>query len=80
MERNSPKSPFLTIPQIRREYGIGLETLRREAARGSFPVYEAGTPRRHRVRRDEFEAWLSSTRLPVVTEAKRRRNTSEPVS
>ena len=63
MERNRSKLPWLTFPEIRRQYGIGLQTLRREAARGSFAVYESGTPKRPRVCRAEFEAWLSSTRI-----------------
>ncbi len=62
VERNHPKQ-LLTFPDIRREYGIGLQTLRREGARGSFAVYEAGTPCRPRVKRAEFEAWLRSTRI-----------------
>ena len=61
MGRNSGKTALLSFPQIRREYGLGLTTVRREAARGSFPVYQAGTPHRPRVRRDEFESWLAST-------------------
>ncbi len=55
---------LLSFPEIRRLYGIGLATLKRAAAQGSFPVYEAGTPYRPRVRRSEFEEWLSTTRIP----------------
>ena len=65
MPANPPKSALASFPQLRREYGIGTETLKREAAAGSFPVYECGTPKRPRVRRDEFERWLESTRIAV---------------
>ncbi len=63
--RNDRRSTeLLSFPEIQRRYGIGLVTLKREASRGSFPVYEAGTPRRPRVRRSEFEEWVSTTRIP----------------
>ena len=67
----SQLTELLTLPEAHRCYGIGLKTLRREAARGSFPVYAAGT---HwpRVRRSEFDAWLRSTRVRVSDHARAR--------
>ena len=62
MQEQAPRRELLTLPQLRREYGLGMRTLRREAERGSFPVYSAGT-KWPRVRRSEFEAWLRSTRI-----------------
>ena len=62
---------FLTIPALAREYRIGVKTLRREAKRGSFPVYLVGT-RWPRVRRIEFERWVRSTRAPASRHAARR--------
>ncbi len=62
---------LLTLPALAREYGIGVKTIRREAKRGSFPVYSVGTCRL-RVRRHEFERWVRSTRAPVSRHAARR--------
>ena len=72
MPGDVPKSrSLLTLPEVHREFGIGLRTLRREAAKGSFPTYSAGTAW-PRVRRSEFERWLSSTRVASTTHAKDR--------
>ena len=62
MEEQAPRKELLTFPQLRRRYGLGLRTLRREAARGAFPVYRAGT-KWPRVLREEFESWLQSTQV-----------------
>ena len=66
----NPKE-LLTIPALAREYGIGVKTIRREAKRGSLPVYSVGTCR-PRARRHEFERWVRSTRTPVGRHAARR--------
>ncbi len=73
MDAEGPSTPheLLTIPALAREYGIGVKTIRREAKRGSFPVYWVGT-RRPRVRRHEFERWIRSTQTPVSRHAARR--------
>ena len=69
MHEDTRKCALLTFPQIHREYGLGVRTLQREAARGSFPVYAAGTAW-PRVLRVEFEDWLRSTRIPAGTGAR----------
>lgn len=61
---SSPAPALLTLPEAHRRYGIGLTNLRAAARRGEFPLYAAGT-NWPRVRLDEFEAWLRSTRIPV---------------
>ncbi len=71
MGRDTAKSELLTFPQLRREYGIGIRSLRREADRGSFPVYSAGTSW-PRVLRIEFERWLRSTQIRATSHARRR--------
>ena len=76
MQRDAPKSELLTFPQLRREYGIGIRTLQREGASGSFPVYSAGTAW-PRVLRSEFEEWLRSTRIsPTCNPGSARRDGS----
>ncbi len=66
----NPKE-LLTLPALAREYGIGVKTIRREAKRGSLPVYSVGTCR-PRVWREEFERWVRSTRAPLSRHATRR--------
>ena len=70
-ELDSNPNELLTLPALARKYGIGVKTIRREAKRGSFPVYSVGTCR-IRVRRHEFERWIRSTRTPVSRHAARR--------
>ncbi len=60
-QKDTTGRELLTLPQIHRRYGLGLRTLRRAAASGAFPLYMAGTTW-PRARREEFEAWLESTR------------------
>ena len=55
---------LLTLPQLNRETGIGLRTLRRALASGDLLAYSAGTAW-PRVRRSEFESWIASTRVPI---------------
>jgi len=72
-EKSSPRAAdeLLTLPALAREYGINVKTIRREAKRGSFPVYLAGTSW-PRVWRRDFERWIRSTRAPVSQHAARR--------
>ena len=65
-ETRGSGSTLLTFAALRRQYGLGDRTLKREAAAGSFPVYRAGTAW-PRVRRSEFEAWLDSTRVEYAS-------------
>ena len=65
MERNARDRELLTFPALRRQYLIGLHTIRQQAARGAFPVYTAGTSW-PRVERGDFERWLRSTRVEVA--------------
>ncbi len=55
---------LLTLPQLNRETGIGLRALRRALASGDLPAYSAGTAW-PRVRRFEFKAWITSTKVSV---------------
>ena len=70
-ERDSNPNELLAISALAGEYGIGVKTIRREAKRGSLPVYSVGTCR-PRARRHEFERWVRSTRAPVSRHATRR--------
>ena len=70
-ECDSNPNELLAISALAREYGIGVKTIRREAKRGSLPVYSVGTCR-PRARRHEFERWVRSTRTPVGRHAARR--------
>jgi hypothetical protein len=65
MERVDTDRELLTLPQLNRETGIGLRTLRRALASGDLPAYSAGTAW-PRVLRSEFDSWLASTRLPTI--------------
>jgi excisionase family DNA binding protein len=49
--------PLLTIPEVARILGASEERTYQMAARGVFPVIRL-SPRRIRVPRDSFEAWL----------------------
>ena len=77
MSKEGGKSKLLTFPQLRREYGLGLRTLRREAAQGAFPLYWAGT-KWPRVLRAEFESWLRSTRMEPAELARAKNSDPRP--
>jgi excisionase family DNA binding protein len=49
--------PLLTIPEVARILGASEERTYQMAARGVFPVIRL-SPRRIRVPRESFEAWL----------------------
>jgi hypothetical protein len=75
MDRNTSNSSvqrtYGTLPEASRRFGIGLKKLRQRATEGCFPVYTGDTfwPR---VNFAEVEAWLRSTRVPVIEHACQR--------
>lgn len=67
-----PPGEYLTFPRTKREYGLGIRTLRRLAfTERAFPVYTFGTTW-PRIKRSEFEAWIRSTRIPATDHASAR--------